>query len=218
LKKKLRQTKFENSLSDITKSLESTEKRRETLIKDSRNVLALCSRSIVAAHAGDFREADAALENAKTGLKKLREAAEHDLEKYLLGAEIEFVEASVFISILKTHRVIGGEELGVRPGPYILGLLDTVGEIKRKVFDSVRVGEQDEAVELFQLADEIYSSIKPLAVFDNVVPGIRRKLDVDRNLLEDMRALITEEVRRERLLKSMDRFERRMGRENKPFN
>jgi translin len=52
--------------------------------------------------------------------------------------------------------------------------------------------------------DDIYGSIYPLAVFDNLVPGLRKKLDVSRHLIEDVRSMMTEEERRRVLMKRID--------------
>ena len=54
--------------------------------------------------------------------------------------------------------------------------------------------------------DDIYGSIYPLAVFDNLVPGLRKKLDVSRHLIEDVRSMMTEEERRRVLMKRIDAF------------
>ena len=39
-------------------------------------------------------------------------------------------------------------------------------------------------------------TIYPLAVYDNLMPGLRKKLDISRLLIENVRAIITEEKRR----------------------
>jgi len=211
LKKGRRPSKFDRSIHEAVRKFESDEKRRELLIKDSRDVISFCSKAIVASHIGDFRVAKMNIENASEGLKKLRVAAASDLDRYIQSSEMEYVEATVFLALLNNREIPGLEEIGVKPSSYVLGLLDVVGELKRKVFDYVRVDKQREASRLFEYAESIYLTIKPLAIFDNLIPGMRRKLDVDRMLLEDMRGLMTEEVRRNRLLDSLNRVERKLG-------
>ncbi|MDG6928471.1 MAG: RNA-binding protein [Nitrososphaerota archaeon] len=201
MRKKL--SKLEASVSDAARRFASVEKRREAILKDSRDVISLCSRSIVALHSGDVREAAGQLKDAKARLDGLRKEAEDDLRRYLTPVETEFVEASCFLALVKGTVLPSMEDLDVSPSSYALGLLDMVGEAKRKVFDSVRAGKGEEAAKTFDAAEEVYSILRPLAVYDNIVPGIRRKLDVGRVLLEDIRGLLTEEAGRNRLLESL---------------
>ena len=78
-----------------------------------------------------------------------------------------------------------------------------MGEIKRMVYDKLRKGEVARASDLFELMEEIYTLLSPFAVYDHIIQGVRRKLDVSRILVENTRAAITEEVRRMEFLKGM---------------
>ncbi|MGI0090976.1 MAG: hypothetical protein ACREBS_04645, partial [Nitrososphaerales archaeon] len=49
-----------------------------------------------------------------------------------------------------------------------------------------------------------YLLISPFAVYDNIAPGIRRKLDVARILIEDTRATVTEEARRREFITAIN--------------
>jgi translin len=68
------------------------------------------------------------------------------------------------------------------------------------------------------LMDKIYGIIYPLAVYDNLMPGLRKKLDVSRILIENVRAIITEEQRRTRMIDIIEQFEKKiMANENSKF-
>jgi translin len=101
-------------------------------------------------------------------------------------------------------------ELDVTGESYLTGLLDCVGEIKRLVYDRMRSGKGKDAEKLFATMEEIYNAIYPFAVYDNIVSGLRRKLDVARMLIEDIRATVTEESRRKALIEAVGGFERMM--------
>jgi translin len=88
-----------------------------------------------------------------------------------------------------------------------MGLLDCIGEIKRMIIDKIRVEGTSNVNSLFELMDKIYDSIYPLAVFDNLMPGLRKKLDVSRILIENVRAIITEEKRRSIMIDKIQEFE-----------
>ena len=47
------------------------------------------------------------------------------------------------------------------PESYVLGLLDCVGELKRRVFDEMRIGNIDEAIRFFEIMEGyIFSFIR----------------------------------------------------------
>ena len=57
------------SLPRISKSLQASNASREFLIKNTRDVVILCSHSIIAAHKGDLRLAREKIKKAETVLK-----------------------------------------------------------------------------------------------------------------------------------------------------
>jgi translin len=93
---------------------------------------------------------------------------------------------------------------------YVLGLLDCIGEIKRMVIDKIRSEGISNVNTLFELMDRIYGTIYPLAVYDNLMPGLRKKLDISRLLIENVRAIITEEKRRTVMIERIEEFERKL--------
>jgi len=56
---------------------------------------------------------------------------------------------------------------------------------------------------MFEKMDELYLQLYPFAYFDKIIKEARRKLDVNRILVEETRIAITEEIRRAELIKSM---------------
>src|ERR671929_84561 len=103
------------------------------------------------------------------------------------------------------------KELEVTGESYLTGLLDCVGEIKRLIYDRMRSGKGKDAEKLFATMEEIYNAIYPFAVYDNIVSGLRKKLDVARMLIEDIRATVTEESRRRAIIGAIDSFEKRVA-------
>ena len=69
---------------------------------------------------------------------------------------------------------------------------------------------QEDAHMHFNFMEHIYSLIYPLAIYDNLVGGLRRKLDIAKILIEDVRVLLTEESRRENMIRAIERLERRI--------
>ena len=196
--------KMEKSTKDISKRLNVTRESRELILKKSRDVITLASTAIINAHRKDLKTAKNNVKKAEKVLKELKKKSQTSTARYIISPETEVVEAIVFIKIIEKKDIPTQKELNVNDASYLLGLLDCVGEIKRLVLDSIRTGNLEDAKMLFEIMERIYLTILPLATFDKVVDGgLRRKLDVSRSLIESVRAVITEEVRREELIKQM---------------
>jgi len=63
----------------------------------------------------------------------------------------------------------------------------------------------------FEEMEELYSILSPFAAYDHVVNGAKRKIDVARILVEDTRGVLTEEIRRESLVSSMEKLNKKLG-------
>jgi translin len=197
---------IESSLTESGKTLESIVERREKLIKESREVIALSAKSIIAIHNSRYEEAEALQKRASGNLEDLRSIAGSDLVRYILPSEVELVECSVVLALSTDADLPSREGLEVEPGSYILGMLDAIGEMKRMVLDSVRAGDSDKADRIFSVMEKLYLLLSPFSVYDHVIGGAKRKLDVARILIEDTRGTVTEELRRRELIKSVTRL------------
>ena len=199
---------IQGSLEEIDKGLKDVQERREKLIKGTRDVVMLCSKSIIDLHRSQVDDAKNKMEEAKAMLKDFRKYAKEDLCRYISVAEQELVEAYALRAVVEDTPIPMMQELDVTGPPYLTGLLDCIGEIKRLVYDRMRSGNEKDAEKLFETMEAIYNAIYPFAVFDNIVSGLRKKLDVARMLIEDIRAVVTEESRRNAFIDAMDRFDK----------
>ena len=121
------------------------------------------------------------LKSAKRLLQQFRELGKDDLQKYLYIAEQEYVEAYCLFSIIENNVIPSIRSLEVSDISYVMGLLDCIGEIKRMIIDKIRSEGISNVNALFELMDRIYGTIYPLAVYDNLMPGLRKKLDISTN-------------------------------------
>ena len=200
-----------DSLEAINSELKDVQERREKLIKGTRDVVMLCSKSIVALHHSQIDDAKTKMEEAKTMLEEFRKHSREDLYRYIAVAEQELVEVYALRAVMENRKIPSMKDLEVTGPSYLTGLLDCIGEIKRLVYDRMRSGNEKDAEKLFATMEEIYNAIYPFAVYDNIVSGLRKKLDVARMLIEDIRAVVTEESRRRALINAIDRLEKRQG-------
>lgn len=203
-------------LDRMMEMLKAIEERRERLIKGTRDVVMLCSKAIVNIHASNLNMAGEQIARAEGIMDELRHIAGEypNLQIYLVGAETELVEAKALYSIVREHRVPIIDALSMTiMKAYLLGLLDCIGELKRQVYDRVMEGKSSDALRLFGMMEALYSMLLPFSAYDNIVQGVKRKVDVARILIEDVRAMLTEEVRRSSILEVMQRMEMRVDKD-----
>ena len=148
------------------------------------------------------------LKLAETLLKKYKKKATGQLRRYLITPEQEFVEAACLIAIVEKKEIPSDKKLAVMPESYVLGLLDCVGELKRSVFDKIRIGQIEDANRVFEVMEDLYLQLYTFSMYDKVVKEARRKIDVNRILVDDVRSAITEEKRRTELIKTLRKLER----------
>jgi translin len=192
-----------SSLAKISKTLDKTHNKRESLLKNTRQIVNLCSESIIECHRNHTKEAKKKIEFAKKLLQKYRKESDESLHRYLILPEQEFVEAVSLLAIIEGRSISAFESLGVKEESYVLGLLDCVGELRRNIYDKIRVGKTSDAKKIFDVMEELYLQLYPFAHFDKIIKEARKKLDVDRILVEETRIAITEEIRRSELIKAL---------------
>ena len=194
---------MEMNLDDIYGTLESIQESRDRIITGSRRIVSLCSKSIILVHRGQPDKTAGLLDEAGSLLESLRREAVPRTAQYLITAEQEYVEARSLLGLVQDDAIPSQDDLGVMPESYVLGLLDTVGELKRLMLDQIRSGDPDSAYRTFERMDQLYLALYPSSMYDKVLKESRRKMDVCRMILEDARSIITEERRRQELVRAM---------------
>lgn len=187
----------QNSLDSLSSQMKELEQRREALIKETREVISLCSKAIILLHGDKAKESETLLNSASSSIKKLKDYVICDLDRYLWPAEQEYVEAYVLKEIVERKSFLSGhDELNVSLNAYVTGLLDCTGEIKRMIYDNLRKNNHGYSLSLFDIMQTIYNLVYPFSFYDNLIPGIRKKLDVSKRMMEDVRITMTEEYQR----------------------
>ena len=72
------------------------------------------------------------------------------------------------------------------------------------IYDNLRRDDFESSLSLFTIMQSLYDSIYPFSIYDNIISGTRKKLDVGKRIIDDVRISITEEYRRKNFL---DRIE-----------
>lgn len=189
----------------------SREKARDEAYSRARRARTLSKQTILFLHIGEFKKADSNLKDAKILLKEVDEKVvihpEIAFYDAVTAAKEEYSEASI-LYFLNTEGVFPSpEELGVSVTDYILGLADVPGELRRQTLDHLRSGDLSLAEKNLDIMEEIYLNLVSVEEVSLFLKGLRRKLDITRNVNERTRAEITTEVNREKLRHKLSELE-----------
>ena len=87
----------------------------------------------------------------------------------------------------------------VGAAPYLGGLADTVGELRRYILDRLRRDDFTRCEQTLEAMDEIYTILVTMDFPDAVTRGLRRSTDMVRGILERTRGDLTVALRQQRL-------------------
>ncbi|MGA9388205.1 MAG: hypothetical protein WBV70_05205 [Candidatus Bathyarchaeia archaeon] len=192
--------------------LKKKEKVRQNAQDDMRKTTSLSKQAILYIHQKKMGEAKKLIEKAKEiilNLSKTSEAYPEIVHGGLFdAARQEYSEANIFLKLIEESRFATPEEIGVPSIDYVLGLADVIGEYRRLALDALREGDAKKGENCLQTMDEVYVELMALDEAYMLVPGLRRKCDVARRIIETTRGDITQEVRRNALEKHLRQLER----------
>ncbi len=172
-----------DELRKIYCNLEVLEKKREELIKLCRDVRIHSTKAIAKIHAGKMKEAEEHINEAKKILEKVLDYKEYPFYRAITGEAMqEFVESIVFSCFVKRKTTPTFESIEY---PSILtGYADVVGELRRYALDLMRYGEISKAEECIVAMEEIYNHLIQFSFPEKLVPNLRHKVDLARNLID----------------------------------
>lgn len=167
----------------IKRFFDEEEKRRRKIEDASRKIVRICSRGMMRLHAG--KNAAAFLKKARKILKTLEELdGDHPA---IVHAQQEFAEFFILNAILSEERIPEPEEIGVPYYPYLMGLAEVGGELRRAMLDFLRKGDREKAEMMLEHMERIFEFLSGFDHPESVIPGLRRKKDVFRKILEQSR-------------------------------
>jgi translin len=192
--------------------LKKKEKVRENAQEGMRKATSLSKQAILYIHQKKMGGAKKLIEKAKEiilNLSKTSEAYPEIVHGGLFdAARQEYSEANIFLKLIEESGFATPEEIGVPSIDYVLGLADVIGEYRRLALDALREGDAKKGENCLQTMDEVYVELMALDEAYMLVPGLRRKCDVARRIIETTRGDITQEVRRNALEKHLRQLER----------
>ncbi len=177
----------ETALAAIDTHLRQRELRREDLYQRARRLRRGAQIAMTRLHADG--SAGAGVAEIRRELADLSEWVRREArgdESLALDALQEAVEAVLLGAVVESTALPGPLELSVDPEPYLLGLGDLVGEIRRLALESLGRGDLDGAEARLRLMESLTAS---LLRFDTTraIVQLKPKQDQARALLERTR-------------------------------
>ncbi len=195
--------------------LELKHAARERALPKSRAAIRCCANAIRASHRQDFATAAQLLGQAEALLTEMRNDLREHLDIYYAGfvedAQKEFAEASLTCAFLQQQPLPLPEALQVEWAPYLNGLGEAVGELRRYILDRMRQGVLDGCEGLLQAMDDVYLVLTTLDFPDAITGNLRRTTDAVRGILEKTRGDLTLAVSQAQLAQQMARLEVRFA-------
>lgn len=173
-------------IESIEKELNRKEKILDTLLMENRTAVRFCANCIKSIHAKDMKGAKENLKKASQMLKKLKDYYS-EFGNHVGHIFQEYVEAEVLLAVAEKKQIPSHKELDAPVVPYLLGLLDCVGELKREMYEHLRKGNKKEAERYFHQMEWIFHGLMHLKYSNAVLPEFRRKQDVARIQIEQAR-------------------------------
>lgn len=188
----------------LAAELEAKNEARDRALAESRTLIRHCSLAIRATHRADFAEAERIIELARGMVATSRSLAARFPDLYWAGyvqdAQKEYAEACLTFAVVRGQPLPEPAELGVEVAPYLNGLGEMCGELRRYILDIVRHGGQLATCEaLLVTMEEVYSLLVTFDFPDAITNGLRRTTDLVRGVLERTRGDLTLIVRQQEL-------------------
>jgi translin len=199
-------------LGKIQEELREKDAVREEVQTAMRRATRLSKQAILFTHQERLRDAQKLLKEAGELFNELLKKAKNHPDMVYMGmvdaAFQEYAEAQTLIHLVEENRFIDPKELGVPVVSYVLGLADVIGEFRRRALDSLRKGDVKTAENCLQTMEHIHVELMSMDEVYMLVPGLRRKSDVARHIIETTRGDITIEARRSSLEECIKNLEK----------
>jgi len=172
-------------LERIENKVVQLESDRDKVMQLSKDLIRAAGKTIAFMHANGPKQAKSMIMELDSYKSKLSKQ-ERGFEYYSLQAHQEYSEALILYHILLSKKVPSMDAINESEVPYLLGLMDVIGELKRESIESIRRGRNQDAKEYYRLMSGIYDSTLHMRFANSVLPDFRRKQDSARIQIESV--------------------------------
>jgi len=199
-------------IAKIESELDEKDQVREVALKSTRAVVRLAGSILRGLHRGEKK--DQMLEELRDEASRLTnlllDHPELSNTGYVQTAFQEYAEALIIISLLQKDDVPSPEELRISSVPFLLGLADAIGELRRFCLDELKIGRVEKANHYLEQMEDIYAAIAGFDLPDAIAP-IRHKQDVARSLIEKTQGEVAIATTSQNLQKKLDQAMKKTG-------
>ena len=180
---------------------------RERALPKSRATIRYCANCIRATHRREYAIAQELLGQASALLTEmaidLRDHQDIFYAGFVQDAQKEFAEAATFMALTQDRPLPSPSDLSIDWAPYLNGLGEAVGELRRYVLDQLRRSNFDQCEIILRYMDDIYALLITIDFPDAITGGLRRTTDATRGILEKTRGDLTIAVGQAQLQRTM---------------
>ena len=213
-------------MTDISKALDeimdsvrvnftSKNAAREEALPLCRESIRCSANAIRAVHRNDFEKARVLVQQSGERVGAAKNALQSHPDVLFAGfvhdAQKEFAEASITLALVSGATLPSPAHLGVELPAYLNGMGEAVGELRRRLLDTLRSGHVERCEHWLRAMDEIYGVMVTIDYPDAMTGGLRRTTDAVRGILEKTRGDLTLSVQQRRLEERLDSFSNRLG-------
>ncbi len=181
-------------LEKIYLELSTLTERREEMLQEVRKLTIEIRRGFVSLWRQDLDEVERSLQSVRSPIFRLiaDSSKNPELKTYVDPLCREYSELLCCYSILRGEGLPNPYEEGIPTVPYLHGLAEAVGELKRILFRCIIDGDLKRAVETFGWMEKIYMDLLPFSAFpDSLTGNFKRKCDLIRRNIEDAQTMIS---------------------------
>jgi len=185
---------LERDIGVVDELLQVKDSIREEAIRITREILRYSTEATRLIHLEKFDDALSNIVKANELIEKLKKLMAEHPDLYYSGLVYnslsEYVEAYITYKLIVEKKMPSYNELNVPHVPYLQGLGDVVGELRRHILSLLNRGDVSGAEEYLEVMESIYLWLRKLNYPDPLVPGLRHKVDVARRLIDDTKTLL----------------------------
>jgi translin len=164
---------------------------REKALPAARQAVRSSANAIRAIHRLDRERARELMEKARAaireGMEAVRDHPDVAYAGFLQDAQKEFAEARITEAIVDGRELPSPDELGVQMAPYLNGMAEAIGEVRRHILDLLRKGEVERSEALLTWMEDLYYLLVSMDYPDAITGNLRRSTDVARGIMEKTR-------------------------------
>lgn len=196
----------------MRRHFDAQEELRERVLDLSRKVIRASARAITAMHRGDSKTVKGMLAEAQAGLVELKKVTKSDpswMESGIVySAQQEYGEAMIVQGLIKRGKLLTPEELKIPFQPYLNALADVAGELRRRALDLIRADDVAGAERMLKTMEDVHELLMSFDYPDAILPGMKRRQDMVRGVLEKTRGDLTTALRQQKLERALERAKR----------